>query len=347
MGIGLGMGWHETYMGGSPEAERALLAPVLPRIERIQETVSRKQQSPVRRAFHNKGLPIVVGFEVAQDLPDQLQLGFLRPGASYTGFGRFSRSQSFRRRDGDLDQRGFAFRLETDLGPQDFLLSNTPVSFARDPVVFLVVASIFVESPMLIAPVRLLKALGPIDGLRVLGNLLRPPDRRVAFTSQRYWSRTPFEFGDAAARLFVRPEDGLRRVSSDGDPDFLTTDLVEQLRRQARSFELCAQLFVDDQRTPIEDASHAWLEADAPPIVLGRVVLPIQDLDSDEARALAARVEGAEAFSPWVTPCLRPLGRTNRARREAYIRSAANRGALDSAVPGGSVHSATHGGEGE
>jgi len=328
MTVTSGTGWQETYLGGSPDAERSMLAEVLPRIEQIQETVSRRQSAQIRRAFHNKGLPIGVRFEVSADLPEALRIGFLRPGAVYEGFGRFSRSQSFRRADGDLDQRGFAFRIETDLGRQDVLLSNTPVSFASDPVIFRVVAAIFVENSLLVPPVKLFRELGPGDAVRVMANLLRPPERRIAFTAQRYWSRTPFQFGDSAARLFVRPEGALRRVGTSGDPDFLTTDLADELRKQPRSFELCAQLFVDEARTPIEDASHVWSEEVAPPIVLGRVILPIQDLDGAAARDLAERVEGAEAFSPWNTPCLRPLGRSNRARREAYRRSAVNRGAL-------------------
>ena len=49
--------------------------------------------------------------------------------------------------------------------------------------------------------------------------------------------------------------------------------------------------------------------------------------DSAESRELGQRVETSEAFNPWNTPCLQPLGRTNRARRLAYDRSAANRGA--------------------
>jgi hypothetical protein len=332
MANGPGTGWTEEYMGGSAEAERALFDEALSGIERIQETVARKQVVGIRRAFHNKGLPITMRFAVANDLPDHLRVGFLEPGASYPGFGRFSRSQSFRRRDADLDQRGFAFRIDTPLGPQDFLLSNTPVSFARDPVVFMTVASIFV-GPLPLAPFRLAAALGIVDAVRVLANVLRPPDRTVAFTSQGYWSRTPFAFGDAAARLLVRPDAHAgRRVSNRRDPDFLTTDLVAELGRRAASFELCAQLFVDERQTPIEDSSHAWSEDVAPPIVLGRVILPVQDLAGSEARALADRVERSEAFSPWTTPCLRPLGRTNRARLEAYLRSATHRGALD--LPG-------------
>jgi hypothetical protein len=314
-------------MGGSPEAERTLLDRILPQVDRIQELVAQKQCAHPRRAFHNKGVAVELRFEVSRDLPGHLQVGFLRPGATYPGFGRFSRSQSFHRPDNERDQRGFAFRVQTGDGPQDFLLSNTAVSFARDPVQFLKVALIFAESLRPIAALRLLPALGPLEGVRVALNLLRSPDRRITFTSQRYWSRTAFEFGDAAARLFVRPLAEPRRVGKSEDPDILTSDLKVELRERPMTFELCAQLFVDEERTPIEDASREWFESVAVPVVLGRVVVEQQDLDSAAALELARRVEASEAFSPRVTPALRPLGRVNRARGDAYGRSAARRGA--------------------
>ena len=326
---GAGTGWSEIYMGGSPAAERELVSNVMPLITRIQDVVAARQHSTVRRAFHNKGTVVRIEFEVAARLPEALRegLGFLRPGASYAGFGRFSRSQSVRQRDGDPDQRGFAFRIETLDGPQDILCSNTPSSFARDPVQFMTVAMLFAERPLLLAALRVLPAVGVGEGIRILVDLVRAPDRSVAFTAQRYWSRTPFQIGDAAARLFVRPTAAVRRIQKSKDADYLTTDLAAELRARPRTFELCAQLFVDEQRTPIEDSSRIWNEKVAPPIVLGTVRVLQQDLDSADARALAQRVETLEAFNPIVTAHLRPLGRMNRARVSAYTLSAEHRGA--------------------
>jgi len=320
-----GTGWSEIFMGGSAEAERALIDDVMPRVERIQDAVAAKQRADVRRAFHNKGAVVRIRFDVAPTIPDALRVAFLRPGASYPGFGRFSRSQSFRLRDKDRDQRGFAFRIETDDGAQDILLSNTPASFARDPVQFMKVAALFAEHPQPIAAILIFPTVGPREGLRIMGDLLKPPDRAVAFTSQRYWSRTAFQIGEAAARLFVRPTTEVRRVAIEDDPDYLTTDLVSDLRQQPRTFELCAQLFVDEARTPIEDSSRVWDERVAPPVVLGTVTILQQALDIPEATELATRVETLEAFSPIVTPGLRPLGRMNRARILAYARSADHR----------------------
>jgi hypothetical protein len=324
---GLGTGWSEAFMGGSPEAERALFAGAFPQVGAIQEFVAQKQHAAVRRAFHNKGVAFRVEFEVSSALPDTLRVGFLVPGATYGGFGRFSRSQSFHGTDQELDQRGFAFRLETPDGPQDFLFSNTPSSFAPNPVMFLQVATIFMKNAKPIAALKLLRAVGIREGIRVLRNLLSAPDRSMALTSLRFWSRTPFAFGSVASRLMVRPTSEPRRIEATKDPDALSADLAADLHEHSRSFELCALLFIDDKATPIEDSSSTWPAAENAPVVIGRVTLPQQDLDGAEGRALAERVERAEAFSPWNTPCLRPLGRTNRARREAYHESAAHRGA--------------------
>jgi len=320
-----GTGWTEAFTGGSAEAEQAMFARHMASVERIQDVVARKQRSQPRRAFHNKGTVVAIRFDVARDLPETLQAHFLRPGATYAGFGRFSRSQSFRQRDGDRDQRGFAFRIYTDAGPQDLLFSNTPASFARDPVQFLTVATLFAESPLPLAALRVFPAVGLREGIRILRDLLRAPDRTLAFTSQRYWTRTPFAIGAVAARFLVRPTSAIVHVAATDDPDFLATHLAADLSEGPMAFELCAQLFVDETRTPIEDSSRVWDEAVAPPIVVGTVTIPRQDLAGAEAVELATRVETVEAFSPIVTPGLRPLGRMNRARILAYARSADHR----------------------
>jgi hypothetical protein len=322
---GAGTGWEERYMGGDIAAERALLDAAMPKVNRIQDVVAAKQRAPVRRTFHNKGTVVEVRLDVASNIPEPLQIGWLQPGAAYPGFGRFSRSQSFRREDMARDQRGFAFRIETPQGAQDLLFSNTPASFARDPLQFLKVTTIFAESPLPIAALRVLPAVGVREGLRILRDLLRAPDRQLPFTGQRYWARTPLELGDLAARFFVRPTGNQPRIEAPSDRDFLTTNLTADLRIRDRTLELCAQLFVDEAVTPIEDSSRVWDATVSPPIVVGTVTIPRQDLDSPDARALTERVEQLEAFNPIVTPAFRPLGRMNRARVLAYARSADHR----------------------
>ena len=321
-----GTGWKEIYIGGSPEAEKKLFDEVITKVQEIQGAVAARQRAAIRRGFHNKGTPVRVAFRTADDLPDYLQVGFLHPGAEYEGFGRFSRSQSMCRADRSLDQRGFAFRILTDDGPQDFLLSNTPVSFAEDPVTFLKGGEIFVKSNKVTTPIRLIRTFGLKKGLRIVKDIVGSPDRTLSFTCQQYWTRVPFQIGPAAVSFTVVPvPDEPAKVSAKG-PDFLTEHLKEQLRQGPRTFTLYAQFFVSEEKTPIENSNREWKEADAPLVRIGEVVIPQQDLDAQEARALAERIEGTDAFSPWNTKHLQPLGGMNRARKEAYDRSAQSRG---------------------
>ena len=314
-------------MGGSPQAEQRLFAEVLPKVPAIQRAVSALDAATIRRAFHNKGDPLKIRFEVSDELPPALQIGFLRPGAKYEGFGRFSRAQSHHRKDSSFDGRGFAFRLVTDDGPQDFLLSNTPVSFAPDPVTFVKAGEIFANHNMFVAVVKLPFALGPCRAAKVAANLATTtPDVRISLTSQRYWSRVPFRLGAVALKLVAVPvPHGEVRCSGD-DPDFLTEQLREDLRQGDRTFAIHVQLFVDEARTPIEDASKEWKEEDAPLVPIGRVVIPRRDLADPAARAWAATIETEAAFNPWNTAHLRPLGSMNRARKQAYDVSATTRG---------------------
>src|SRR5262249_30275456 len=107
--------------------------------------------------------------------------------------------------------------------------------------------------------------------------------------------------------------------------DFLREDLAERLRQGPVRWDFQIQRYVDPQRTPLEDGTVAWNEADAPAETVAELVIPQQDLGSDEARAASTAVDGLE-FNPWnAGPELRPLGSLNRARQIVYPESAGYR----------------------
>ena len=60
-------------------------------------------------------------------------------------------------------------------------------------------------------------------------------------------------------------------AQSDGDDaDFLRHELLARLAQGPVKWQFCVQLFLDEDRTPVNDASKAW---DSPSVVIGELVL--------------------------------------------------------------------------
>ena len=96
---------------------------------------------------------------------------------------------------------------------------------------------------------------------------------------------------------------------------------MHRLAQGALRFELQLQFFVDEQRTPIEDASVEWPQDVAPYVTVGVLTLPPQDPSLPQGRELAAAIEAA-AFDPWnALMNHRPLGEVMRARKVVYFQS--------------------------
>jgi hypothetical protein len=101
-------------------------------------------------------------------------------------------------------------------------------------------------------------------------------------------------------------------------PGDLGAELADRLTRGPVSYDLQVQFFVDATRTPIEDASVEWREADAPFVTVGHLTLKSQDPRSEKGKRLAEYIETL-SFDPWHAPVeFRPLGNMMRARNAAY-----------------------------
>ena len=103
-------------------------------------------------------------------------------------------------------------------------------------------------------------------------------------------------------------------------------DLSARLRQGPIHYDFQVQFFVDETRTPIEDHSVEWKEADAPFVTLARLTLAKQDPDSPRGERVAEFVDKL-SFDPWhAVKELRPLGNIMRARNVAYRVSTQERG---------------------
>ncbi len=320
------------------------------RIKRMQATareISKKLNPniPIKRGFHAKGNGLRAKFQVRSDIPENLQVGLFRPNAEYDGLVRFSNARSETLSDLDKDQRGLAIRIKTVEGAsltpedrseiQDFLMTNTPISFARSPVQFIEVGEILLRGIPMVLP-RLWRKYGLKEAWRILSVFLQPLISFKPVQMNTFWSRTSYKFGNTAIRFQVRPAPGSKSLSSLQQflavfsfvihrgaerNHYLRIKLGEALQQEDLRYEFCIQFFVDDKKTPIEDAYIEWKESDSVPIPLATLTIPKQAYSD----ALEQQMEHM-AFNPWHTREHTPLGLINLARKKVYNASAENRG---------------------
>jgi hypothetical protein len=316
------------------------------RFERQAERLREIQRMNAARAGTSRALHakhtgcFAAELHVQGDVPEHARVGVFATPKVWSAYVRFSNGSPAHQSDRTPDVRGIGIKLLEVPGrkilpgleaatTQDFLLIQSPSTPFRgsDDFVGLVWAA---RSKALALP-RLLWRFGPGGVVRLLGRLrssLGVPVRSLA--EQRYWSALPTKYGDHAVRWALRPrgEASSSKVSDAGTPassDHLRDDLVQRLRQGPLEWDLMVQFFEDEPRTPIEDASVAWSEEDAPYVPLARLVLPQQDADASEGRALAQTIEQL-SFDPWhATEDFRPLGEMMRARKVAYKVSAIER----------------------
>ncbi len=313
--------WKET-LGADEDARFTAHAESLRAIQRAVAKGARPS-----RALHAKGLAgLEATFEVLDGLPSEVAQGLFAKPATYAAYVRFSNGASVRQPDRKGDVRGVAIKLLGVEGEklipglerattQDFLMIKTAATPFRhvDEFVALVVAA---QNPLLLLP-RLIGRLGLGRALGILPKLAKGLGQPIAsLATTRFYSALPIQWGPYAAHYSLVPT--AAPPAGARTPADLGAELAERLRAEPVTYDFAVQLYVDDVKTPIEDASVEWLAEDAPWIHVGRLRLAPRDARSARAEAIAERVETL-SFDPWhALREHRPLGNMMRARNVAY-----------------------------
>jgi catalase len=296
------------------------------------------------RALHAKHTGCFAAeLHVRDDLPAYAKVGLFAEPKPWRAYVRFSNGAPAHQPDRTPDVRGLAIKLLDVPGrkilaglehatTQDFLLIQSPSTPFRGSEDFM--GLVWAARTKALALPRLLWRFGPGGVAKLVGRLrssLGVPVHSLA--ALRFWSALPTKFGDYAVRWGLEPRHAVKASETAfaaGAADHLRDDLARRLREGPLEWDLMAQFFEDEARTPIEDASVEWREEDAPFVRLARLVVPEQDAASPEGTALTATIE-ALSFDPWhATEDFRPLGEMMRARKAAYKASAIERkAALD------------------
>ncbi|MFF0416110.1 LodA/GoxA family CTQ-dependent oxidase [Kitasatospora sp. NPDC004745] len=291
-------------------------------------------QDPVKRPVFLKPHGVARGvLTVADDLPAELRVGFLRaaheqPGG-LTAWVRFSSDTV----PGSPDLKttlGIGVKLfgvpgpkllegDTEAGTQDLLMQNFDVFFvdtAQDMCEF--------------------TKAGVVDGSYDRYLDAHPVTREIldamavfepSVLTTTYWGVLPYAFG---AERFVKyklvpvgcePGDPTA-TPPDEDPAYLGTDLAHRLAAGTAAFDLLVQFRTDPDTMPLDAATVRWEESASTPVKVARLTLQQQDVT---ARGQAAYGENL-AYNPWHSLAEhRPVGSIAEVRRTVYRASAEQR----------------------
>jgi catalase len=290
--------------------------------DRLKAKIIRENPPGImRRDAHPKMHGVVrAEFIVEADLPEELRVGIFSEPKTYRAWIRFSNQSNRIGPDSKADIRGMAIKLmgvpgeklleaERDEQTQDFILISTPVFVTKDVEEF----------------DGLLKAMESgalaqiwfyLTHLRMVRNILKALRKFANPLQVRYFSTTPYLWGETAIKYSAIPRGGdPDAIPKNAQDDYLRTAMVRQLEAGDARFDFTVQLRTDARTMPIEDPGREWSEAASPYRKVASIVIPRQSFDTGQQREFGENL----SYSPWHSlPEHRPLGGVNRARKVVY-----------------------------
>ncbi len=302
------------------------------------QTVEQRDGQAVR-ASHAKSSACVVGeLTVLADLPPELAQGLFAKAGTYAAAIRFAQGPGERLGDRVSTHRGMAIKLfgvHGEMLPghagttQDFVLatgttfpSGTAKGFLRDGTVIGKSTALPEGAKSAVASAargfnRVLHAFG---GQSALADFFGHPFSHPL--SESYFSQAPVRYGDFVAKLAAVPVAPAQLALSDWrldpqqDEDGFRHAATAFFRTSEAVYEIKAQLWVDAEKQPIEDASVDWPVALSPYRTVATLRLPLQDAYGDARRHYFDEVM---SFSPAHSlTAHQPLGSVMRARLKVY-----------------------------
>ena len=321
--------WQEQI--GPDEAQR--FASHAQRFASIQERKSARYGKG--RTLHRKQIIAARGsFEVLDGIASYAQHGLFATAHEYEVLVRLSNGGFDRAPDHVPDIRGFAMRVlgvqgESALGTgaavsQDFLLINHEVFAFPNSSEFVDFAEAASNGNGAMFKF-VFKRYGLFGGVGKIASLLRTATKRFSgFATEALFTAVPMACGPFAARARMVPSVTNGEAKAQAKQDW-GADFSERLGLRELHWDFQLQPYSNERVTPIEDPTVVW---PTPYTTVARLMLPKQDTNSDEGRALSESVERS-AFDPWQALAEhRPLGEIQRARKVVYFHSQKAREAI-------------------
>lgn len=321
--------WRVALPVRTPDEQARLLEEARRAVADLQ-AAARDADGRAGRALHRRPLHVTAHarLDVSPDIPAPIALGPFVPGASWPALVRLSSAYPVSRPDATPDQRGLAARISDGTRRLDLLATTGEAHHARDGramVASLAAARSAVRGGLggrLGALATLVRALGPVDALRMARTVSRAAESGASLASLTFYSRAPFELGPFAVRYRFAPLPGVDPALRASGDEALSRDLAERRRAGEVAWHVQVQGFLDRERTPLDDHRIAWR---SPWLTVGRLALTAEDPAGEGETPVGYRA--TPAWPDARGPVLDPLGDLNALRGAAYAESARGRGA--------------------
>ncbi|MDX8392449.1 MAG: hypothetical protein R8K53_07780 [Mariprofundaceae bacterium] len=275
------------------------------------------------RDTHPKANACIHGdFVIDPNIDAKFQHGMFKPGSSHLVWMRFSNAVEEVTNDYEKDFRGLALKVVGVDGPrvatpgdeqrtQDFLFLGHDAFFAANPEEFFDFFDAQFNGS--IAAFLLTHPQGAF-------NIFAGQARYTNPLNLHWNSVTSYALGPKNNKTFKNVvRYALRTCSTNGgeapnedDPDYLTTNLQNQLHHQEACMDFYIQKQVDAEKMPVENALVAWDEDLSPFIKVARITIPQQTFTSEKQKMFCENL----SFNPGhALLAHQPLGGINRARK--------------------------------
>lgn len=314
-----------------PQEEKTYIADIISSAITMSTRSHQKTDAAVyRRDVHAKAHGCVKAtFDVPELSDPKLRVGVFKEPRQFQAWIRYSSGDTMPQPDSVRDARGMAIKLmnidqptllkdQQNAGSQDFVMINNDVFFIPTVKEY----KTFMQT----------QAQGDKFGYffdnfnwnifkwhyrqLYLGasTLKAAPD---SLLTEQYYSLSAYRLGPERFMKYSAKacEDNVSVSVDEDNPNFLRTELVEQLSSNQACFDFMVQVQDPTKNMPVEDTTVRWKTSDSPFVKVARITIPKQSFDTPEQNAFCENL----SFTPWHgTKDLEPVGGINRLRKAVY-----------------------------
>ena len=275
-----------------------------------------------KRDAHSKCLGLLKAqFIVNKNLPKEYQVGIFKNPKTYNAFIRVSNSNPKVKGDKSKDLRGFSIKLLDVKGErfpsneeqtQDFLfISHETMPIGTLKLFHDAIYYTTKSNPLILGGKILLKGR-----MFQMLNLLKDMKHHTSPLDLKYFSTTPYMFGDKKVKYILVPTSKYKsRLPKKLTNTYLSENMQKHLKKHEATFDFIVQFQTNEKEMPTTDAAVKWDTKKSKMIKLATIKIPMQIFATRNRYKLAETL----SFSPGHSlEAHKPIGDINLGRVKIY-----------------------------